>query len=66
MIFRAFRIILTVAVIWVLWISYDQLGILRGTFFWEFRYIFWLVTGFLMLSVVEWGLGWLYRKFHSE
>lgn len=66
MIFRVFRIILTFAVIWALWLSYGQLGTLRGTIFWEFRYVLWMITGFLTLSGVEWGLGWLHRKLHNE
>lgn len=66
MIFRVFRIVLTFAMIFLLWFAYDQLSLLRRTVLWEFRYLVWITSGFLILSLVEWGLGWLYRKLHSE
>lgn len=66
MIFRVFRIVLAFVMLGALWLSYGQLGLLRGTVFWEFRYIIWIITSFLLLSVVEWGFGKLYSKFHSE
>lgn len=32
------------------------LGVLRGTVLWEFRYLVWIVSGFLTLSLAEWAL----------
>lgn len=36
-----------------LWYAYDQITLLRRSFWWEYRYVLLLVGGFLMLSLID-------------
>ncbi|MEQ9811526.1 MAG: hypothetical protein RLO50_02010 [Azospirillaceae bacterium] len=36
------------------WVAYENLGQLRGTLFWEFRYILLAAVGFVVLSLMQW------------
>lgn len=37
-----------------IWYSYQEITVLRGTTFWEFRLIALLVGGIFLLTVLEW------------
>ena len=41
----------------LVWLAYDQVTMLRGTVYWEFRYLILGVVVFLVLSVVQWVWG---------
>lgn len=41
----------------LVWLGYDQITVLRGTTFWEFRYLVLGVVVFLVLSLVQWLWG---------
>ncbi|MEM8551104.1 MAG: hypothetical protein AAGF45_01900 [Pseudomonadota bacterium] len=45
------------------WLIFDHLSILRGTFWWEIRYIAVLVAVVLLLSVMEALAQWIDRRF---
>lgn len=59
---RILAIIVTGAALWALWFGYGQLKILRGTAFWDYRYIVYTAGAFLGLSGLEWTLGWITKK----
>lgn len=60
--FRVLAIIVTGAALGALWFGYGQLKILRGTVFWDYRYIVYAGGAFLGLSCLEWALGWIKKK----
>ncbi|MGJ8628749.1 MAG: hypothetical protein ACSHXB_17440 [Sulfitobacter sp.] len=62
MIVRILAIIVTGAALGALWFGYGQLKILRGTAFWDYRYIVYAAGAFLGLSGLEWALSWFKRK----
>ena len=41
----------------LVWLAYDQVTVLRGTVYWEFRYLILGVVVFLVLSLVQWIWG---------
>ena len=41
----------------LVWLAYDQVTVLRGTMYWEFRYLILGVVVFLVLSLVQWIWG---------
>lgn len=41
----------------LVWFAYDQMTVLRGTAYWEFRYLILGVVVFLALSLVQWVWG---------
>lgn len=41
----------------LVWLAYDQVTVLRGTMYWEFRYLILGVVVFLVLSLVQWVWG---------
>ncbi len=41
----------------LVWLAYDQVTVLRGTVYWEFRYLILGVVVFLALSLVQWIWG---------
>lgn len=41
----------------LVWLAYDQVTVLRGTVYWEFRYLILGVVVFLVLSLVQWVWG---------
>ena len=53
MIGRAVPILLTLVGCLAIWFAYDEIRFLRGTFFWEIRYITLAVFAFALLSVLE-------------
>ena len=66
MILRVLSITVTFCAVLALWFGYGQLGSLRGTLLWEYRYITYAVAAFLMLSALEWGVGLLKKTFLGE
>jgi hypothetical protein len=66
MILRALAIALSALAAAGLWFGYANLNMLRGTPFFDFRYIVFAVAAFLGLSVVEWALGKLKAKVQSS
>ncbi|MGB7242085.1 MAG: hypothetical protein WBC93_08380 [Sulfitobacter sp.] len=62
MMLRGLTIILAGLATWALWFGYGQLSLLRGTQFWDFRYVIFAILGLLGLSAVEWALGWIKKK----
>ena len=44
---------LTVLACALLWFGYDSLGVLRGTSFWELRYVLLGCAAFALLTLVE-------------
>ena len=62
MILRALAIVLTAGATALLWFAYMNLGILRGTLLFDFRYIVFAIAAFLGLSAFEWALGWIKAK----
>lgn len=62
MIMRGLAIVLTVGVTAALWFGYMNLGTLRGTPLFDFRYVLFAIAAFLGLSAVEWALGWIKAK----
>lgn len=36
------------------WYAYDQITLLRRTFWWEYRYLLLLVAAILVLSLLDW------------
>ncbi len=62
MILRWLPIPLTIAATWGLWVLYGNLGFLRGTPFWELRYVVFVIAGFLGLGALEWALAWLGKR----
>jgi hypothetical protein len=66
MILRGIAIFMAVGAAWALWVGYGQLGMFRGTPFWDYRYLIFAVSAFLVLSGLEWVLGWIKAKFASD
>lgn len=63
MILRVLPIVVALAAAAALWFGYGELRVLRGTPFWEYRFILFACAAFAGLSVLEWALGWLKTKF---
>lgn len=66
MIVRVLAMIFAGGATWALWAGYGQLNFLRGTPFWDFRYVVFAVAGFLGLSGLEWVLGRIKKTFEGE
>ena len=66
MILRAVTILLSVGALAAMWFGYDELNIFRRTVFWEYRYLIFVVVAFLVLSFLEWGIGWIKSKVEGE
>lgn len=62
MILRVLSILLTAGACAGLWFGYMNLNMLRGTEFFDFRYIVFAVAAFLGLGLLEWVLGWIGSK----
>jgi hypothetical protein len=62
MIVRSLAIALTTCATAALWFGYMNLGILRGTLLFDFRYVLFAIAAFLGLSAIERGLGWIKTK----
>ena len=50
-------LVLFAALCVLVWLAYDQVTVLRGTLYWEFRYLILGVVIFLVLSIVQWAWG---------
>lgn len=50
----------------LVWLAYDQITVIRGTVFWEFRYLLLGVVVFVVLSLVQWLWGKLADKAPPE
>lgn len=66
MIVRVLAIVFAGCATWALWAGYGQLSFLRGTPFWDFRYVVFAAAGFLGLSSLEWVLGQIKKKIEGE
>lgn len=66
MIFRILAISLAAAACAGLWFGYMNLNIFRGTPLFDFRYVIFAVSSFLGLSILEWAIGWIKRKFSES
>ncbi len=66
MIIRVMAIVFAACGLAALWFGYDQLGQLRRTPLWDFRYIVFSAAAFLGLSGFEWALGWIKNKISNE
>lgn len=53
----AVHIVLTVLALGALWLGWEQIGILRGTWFHDVRLILLLVYAVLVLSLAQWIAG---------
>ena len=62
MIVRGMSILLAALACGGVWFGYTNLNILRGTPFFDFRYVVFAVSAFLGLSAIEWALGWVKAK----
>lgn len=65
MILRIIAIIVSLASAAGLWFAFDQLGILRRTVFWEYRFITFGCGAFLALSLIEFVMGWIKQKLNG-
>lgn len=54
MIGRILGAILALAASGAVWYAYDQITLLRRTFWWEYRYLVLLVSAILILSLADW------------
>lgn len=52
-----FGLVLFAVLCVLVWLAYDQVTVLRGTMYWEFRYLILGVVVFLVLSLVQWIWG---------
>ena len=66
MIIRGVSILLCGGACAALWFGYMNLNMLRGTVFFDFRYVVFAVASFLGLSAIEWALGWVKSKTESD
>ena len=66
MILRGLSIALAVGAALALWFGYAELRMLRGTVFWEYRYIVFVIVGFLGLSLLEWVHAWIKGKIDGD
>lgn len=57
MIRNAAAIVLLAAASGAIWYGYDQLSVLRQTFWWDYRYLVLLVGAVLILSLAEYIAG---------
>ena len=62
MIARLVSVAAAALALWLLWIGYDQLRALRGTWFWDYRYLVFGGAAFLGLSALEWLTHWIRQK----
>lgn len=66
MIVRGIAILLGLVGAAGLWFGYDNLNQLRGTPFFDYRYIVYAVLSFLGLSAIEWVFGWVKGKVEGD
>ena len=66
MIVRALSIAVALGAVLALWLGYGELRVLRGTLFWEYRFIVFAVVAFLGLSALEWAMGWIKAKVEGD
>lgn len=66
MIVRVMAIVVALGATWALWFGYGELRMFRGTPFWDYRYIIYVVSAFLALSALEWAMGWMKTKIESD
>lgn len=56
---RVLHIALMLGACGLLWLGWSQLNNLRGTVFFEYRYVLLVAAGFLVLSVAQAIAGWI-------
>ncbi|GAB5470574.1 MAG: hypothetical protein Kilf2KO_36040 [Rhodospirillales bacterium] len=50
----------------LIWLGYQELGLLRGTEFWPYRYLLLALAAFLLLSLVERATHRIFHKPEPE